>query len=139
MWRRTTGSDQFIFTYQQFIIQSQIQFRISSESWTLFLLLQVNICQKHLFLHQRTHNMTTDFSLNYAFSTWKFQAQNMLRTCCVHKLFWMSKQKTNKKQFVYTTCSQHVLRLEFSCTGCKSIFRKIFEFKNWRESMFVLK
>ena len=25
------------------------------------------------------------------------------------------------------------------CTGCKSIFRKIFELKNWRESMFVLK
>ena len=25
------------------------------------------------------------------------------------------------------------------CTGCNSIFRKIFEFKNWRESMFVLK
>ena len=24
-------------------------------------------------------------------------------------------------------------------TGCNSIFRKMFEFKNWRESMFVLK
>ena len=27
------------------------------------------------------------------------------RTCCVHELFWMSKQKT-KKQFLYTTCSE---------------------------------
>ena len=81
--------------------------------------------------------------------------KNMLKTCCVHKLFWMSKQKTicdhsmfstcselgifiywtrnsmnnrssvilwvsskcqNKKQFVITTCSQHVLSLEFSFT-----------------------
>ena len=73
---------------------------------------QVNIFQKHLFLHQLSHNMTKNCSLNYKFSTWKLQAQNMLRTCCVHKLFWMSKQK----QFVYTTCSQHVLSLEFSCT-----------------------
>ena len=30
---------------------------------------QVNICQKHLFLHQLTHNMTTGCSLNYEFST----------------------------------------------------------------------
>ena len=29
---------------------------------------QVNICQKLLFLHQLTHNMTTDCSLNYKFS-----------------------------------------------------------------------
>ena len=26
--------------------------------------IQVNLCQKHLFLHQLTHNMTTDCSLN---------------------------------------------------------------------------
>ena len=38
---------------------------------------QVNLFQKHLFLSQLTHNMTTDCSLNYQFSTWKFQAQNM--------------------------------------------------------------
>ena len=31
--------------------------------------------------------MTTDCSLNYKFKTWKFQAQNMGRTCCVQKLF----------------------------------------------------
>ena len=30
---------------------------------------QVNLCQKHLFLHQLTHNMTTDCSLNYKFNT----------------------------------------------------------------------
>ena len=30
--------------------------------------IQVNLCQKPLFLHQLTHNMTTDCSLNYHFS-----------------------------------------------------------------------
>ena len=49
--------------------------------------LQVNLFQKHLFLPQLTHNMAKDFSLNYKFSTLKFQAQNMSRTCCAHKLF----------------------------------------------------
>ena len=52
-------------------------------------LLQVNLFQKHLFLHQLTHNMTKDCSLNYQFRTWKLQAQNMWRTCCVQKLFRM--------------------------------------------------
>ena len=37
--------------------------------------------------------MTKDCLLTYKFSTWKFQAQNIGRTCCGHKLFWMSKQK----------------------------------------------
>ena len=50
-------------------------------------LIQVKFCQKFLFLHQLTHNMTTDWSLNYKFNIWKFQAQNMGRTCCVQKLF----------------------------------------------------
>ena len=36
---------------------------------------QVNLFQKHLFLHQLTHNMTKDCSLNYKFSKWKLQAQ----------------------------------------------------------------
>ena len=30
---------------------------------------QANLCQKLLFLHQLTHNMTTDFSLNHKFNT----------------------------------------------------------------------
>ena len=38
-------------------------------------ILQVNLCQKLLFLHKLTHNMTTDCSLNYKFNTRKFQAQ----------------------------------------------------------------
>ena len=31
--------------------------------------IQVNLCQKLLFLHQSTHNMTTDCSLNYKINT----------------------------------------------------------------------
>ena len=33
------------------------------------LMLQVNLCQKHLLLDQITHNMTKDCSLIYQFST----------------------------------------------------------------------
>ena len=50
-------------------------------------MIQVNLFQKHLFLHQLK--------------------------CCVHKLFWMSKQN---KKIVYTTCSWIVLSLQVSCT-----------------------
>ena len=32
-------------------------------------IVQVNLFQKHLFLHQLTHNTTKDCSLNYKFST----------------------------------------------------------------------
>ena len=55
-------------------------------------------------LHQLTHNMTTDCSLNYKFNKWKFQAQNMGKTRGEHEenmlctqigflfLFWHSEQ-----------------------------------------------
>ena len=70
------------------------------------LLVQVNLCQKLLFLHHLIHNMTTDCSLNYKFNTWKFQAQTwgehvVYRNCFRHS-----------EQFLYTTCSPHVLQKE---------------------------
>ena len=37
--------------------------------------------QKHLFLHQLTHNMMTDCSLNYKFSRRKLQVQLFLCFC----------------------------------------------------------
>ena len=40
--------------------------------------IQVNLCQKHLFSHQLTHNTTKDCSLIYQFSTWKLHGENML-------------------------------------------------------------
>ena len=49
----------------------------ASREWNNFLteerfwwirIIQVNLCQKLLFLHHLTHNMTTDCSLNYKFN-----------------------------------------------------------------------
>ena len=51
------------------------------------------VCQKRSFLHQSTHNMMTDCSLNYEFSTRKLQVQNMLSTSnCFLLLSWHSRQ-----------------------------------------------
>ena len=76
--------------------------------------IQVNLFQKHLFLYQLTHNMTKDCSLNYEFSTWKFQAQNMLRTCCAHKLFFVFVLtfKPIYTHNIFSPCSELVV----SCT-----------------------
>ena len=57
------------------------------------------------FLHQLTHNMTTECSLNYKFSTWKLQAQNTLSTQIVFCF-----------DIHYNLCTQHVLSFQFSCT-----------------------
>ena len=66
--------------------------------------IQVNLCQKFLFLHQLTHNMTTDCSLNYKFNTYmKISSLNLGRTCCVQKLFLT---------FRTIFCTQHVLQKE---------------------------
>ena len=70
------------------------------------LLVQVNLCQKLLFLHQLTHNMTTDCSLNYKFNSWKFQAQTWGEHVAYRNCFWHS------EQFLYATCSPHVLQKE---------------------------
>ena len=70
------------------------------------IIIQVNLCQKLLFLHQLTHNMTTDCSLNYKFNTWKFQAQTWGEHVVYRNCFWHS------EQFLYTTCSPHVLQKE---------------------------
>ena len=78
-------------------------------------LLQVNFCLKLLFLHQLTHNMTTDCSLFMKILSSQY-LQNMLctqivvfvltfRTCFVPKLFWNPKQNKNNN-----LCTQHVLQ-----------------------------
>ena len=68
--------------------------------------IQVNLCQKFWFLHQLTHNMTTDCSLNYKFNTWKFQAQTWGEHIVYSNCF------RHSEQFLYTTCSPHVLQEE---------------------------
>ena len=68
--------------------------------------LQVNLCQKHSFLNQLTHNTTTDCSLITDFSTRKIQVQNML---CTKIVFCFCFGIQNN------FCTQHVLNLYFSC------------------------
>ena len=60
-------------------------------SWNLlfFMSVQVNLCQKLLFLY------------------------NMGRKCCVQKSFWIS--KTISVHNMFSPCSKHVLSMEFSC------------------------
>ena len=62
-------------------------------SFYLLKTVQVNLFQKHSFLHQLTHNMTTDCSLNYQKNT---SSEHVVYKNCF--LFWHS------KQFMYTTC-----------------------------------
>ena len=72
---------------------------------------QVNLFQKHFFLNKITHNMTADCSFIPEFSTRKIQAENMLCTNIVLKT------KTKTKNNV---CTQHVLKLYFSCTEVRN-------------------
>ena len=74
---------------------------------------QVSLCQKLLFLHQLTHNMMTDCSLNVQYL--KIPNSNLGRSCCVQRLFLK----------FGTICVQHVLPLfckkesfwqRFTCT-----------------------
>ena len=70
---------------------------------------QINLCQNHLFLYQLTHNVTTDCSLNYKFSTRKLQVQCMLctqivfvftfRTIYVHNMHWTCNSMNNLLSF----------------------------------------
>ena len=79
--------------------KSRLQLATISPLFNQLHTVQVNLCQKHLFLHQLTHNMTTDCSLNHEFSTWKFQAQN-----CVHKLFFVLTFRTIYVHNMFSTC-----------------------------------
>ena len=64
------------------IRESCIQEGLSKLKW---ILVQVNLFQKHLFLQQLTHNMKKECSLIYQFLHENYK----LRTCCVHKLFFV--------------------------------------------------
>ena len=71
---------------------------------------QVNLCQKLLFLHQLTHNLTTDCSLFMKIVSSEY-LQNMCAKIIVFVLFWHS------IQFWYTTCSADVASFwkRFTC------------------------
>ena len=56
-----------IISIQKFVVTNIfINFDRADDTYYV---VQVNLCQKLLFLHQLTHNMTTDCSWNYQFST----------------------------------------------------------------------
>ena len=75
--------------------------------------IQVNLFQKRSFLHQLTHNMTTDCSLIYNFCPRDIQVQNLFCTNIVF-LFWF----WHSKQCLYKKCSEIVF---FFCRTRKSI------------------
>ena len=69
--------------------------------------IQVNLFQKHLFLHQLTHDITK-------YCSWNYHENYKLRACCVHKLCFCFDIQNN-------LCTQHVLpnhvlTLQFSRT-----------------------
>jgi hypothetical protein len=90
-------------------------FLVKCTAWDQITLGDINICQKHLFLNQLTHNMTRDCSLNFL-ELWvqymkvasSEHIENMLRTCCVHKLFFCFVIQNN-------LCTQHVLNMFWAC------------------------
>ena len=76
--------------------------------WQLLIsveLLQVNLFQKPSFLHQLTHNMTRDCSLNSPKNT---SSEHVVYKYCFEC------QNKNKKQFLYTTCCELVFFREFN-------------------------
>ena len=81
-----------------FLLKIQIQKNLIKNS-----LVQVNLCQKLLFLSQLTHSMMTSCSLNYKFNTWKFQT----KTYVVYINCSKYQSKIKQKQFLYTTFSEH--------------------------------
>ena len=96
-----------------FLLKVQIQKNLIKNS-----LVQVNLCQKLLFLSQLTHSMMTSCSLNYKFNTWKFQTKTWGEHVVYRNCFWHS------EQFLYTTCSAHVMQKE-------ELLAKIYLYLRW--------
>jgi hypothetical protein len=67
---------------------------------------QVNLFQKPSFLHQLTHNMTRDCSLN--------SKKNTSLQHVVYKYCFECQNENKKKQFLYSTCCQLVFFVEFN-------------------------
>ena len=92
-------------TIHVFNTENSAHFTTANFVCTTNMYVQVNLRQKLLYLHQLTHNMTTECSLNYKFNTWKFKAQTWREHVMYRNCFWHS------AQFLYT-CSPHVLQKE---------------------------
>ena len=107
----------FVFRKNLRIAKSRFEITVLSDTYLLHMylsnlngnstwryILQVNLCQNLLFLHQLTHNMTKRLFIDLPVLTWKLQTQNMLCTWIVLNV----KTKT-RKQCMYTTCSELVV------------------------------
>ena len=57
---------------------------IFNQPYKFILIVQVNLFQKHLFLHQLSHNMTTDCSWNYHENYKRKHGHNMFCACSFH-------------------------------------------------------
>ena len=93
LWWKKNQNQNKTLTFQcyPFEMCSRTSFRVSSLSlktqafdmilpiFMKFLIkIQVNLCQKHLFLQQLTHNMSKDCSLNYNIMCIFLQKDNMM-------------------------------------------------------------
>ena len=107
-------SNSFIMGFQAyFLFRFLVEIHYQNDTWV-----QANLCQKLLFLHQLTHNMTTDYSLFMKIVSSEY-LQNMLCTqIVVFVLFWHS------EQFWYSTCSTDVASFwkRFTCKAHVFLF-----------------
>ena len=74
---------------------------------------QVSLCQKLLFLHQPTHDITTN---------WKFQAQTWGEHVVYKKFFWHSDRPAFRTIFVHNKfspmfCKKKSFLKKYTCTG----------------------
>ena len=110
VWQKktiTVSWSDFMVASSSFAAFSTIMIIKKTRNW--WRPLQVNICQKLLFLPLLTHIMTTDCSLNY-------HEKYKLSTSGEHVVYKNCSecQNKNKKQFLYTICSQIVFFLYWS-------------------------
>ena len=103
----------FVTFWNELMVSPQTQALVFSKQTIFKWKVQVNLCQKLLFLHQLTHNMMTDCSLFMKIVSSEY-LQNMLCTqIVVFVLFRLS------EQFWYTTCSPDVASFwkRFTCNN----------------------
>ena len=90
------------------------------------LLLQVNLCQKLIFLHQLIYNMTTDCSWNYhehyKRRTW---AEHVFPMFCTFVILWVN-WYNNKCFWKRFTCNSWQIYLKFLSAQVRHFFSKTY-------------
>ena len=62
----------------QFLGAQEARKKMGFSDIGLYVQVQVNLCQKLLFLHQLTHNMTADCSMNYHVLNLQFNKKSVI-------------------------------------------------------------